>query len=55
MLFNTSLVAIAGNGEKMNSTQIKLSIANTKVSKYIYEYITFFFFFFFFLNINLLI
>ena len=32
MLFNTSLVAIVGSGEKMNSSQRKLSIANTKVS-----------------------
>jgi len=30
MLFNTSLVAIVGSGEKMNSSQRKLSIANTK-------------------------
>jgi len=31
MLFTTSLVAIVGNGEKMNSSQRRLLIANTKV------------------------
>jgi len=37
MLFTTSLVAIVGNGEKMNSSQRRLLIANTKRNSTICE------------------
>ncbi|ORX83493.1 WD40 repeat-like protein [Anaeromyces robustus] len=37
MLFSTSLVAIVGNGEKMNSSQRRLLIANTKRNSTICE------------------
>jgi len=44
MLFSTSLVAIVGTGERMNSSQRRLLIANTKV--FIYYFIIFYFWFY---------